>query len=47
MQQLPTHLLVEAYETAIKLQLDPNFIDLLELEMVRRGVYIVEKKATQ
>lgn len=47
MQNLPTNLLIEAYETATRLQLDPNFIKLLEFEMERRGVSLIEKNGTQ
>lgn len=38
MQKLPTSILLEAYERAIRLELDPEFIKLLEFELNRRGV---------
>ncbi|CAM4351682.1 MULTISPECIES: sporulation histidine kinase inhibitor Sda [Paenibacillus] len=38
MDIMSDELLLEAYHTAVKLKLDPDFIRLLAVELVRRGV---------
>jgi Sporulation inhibitor A len=35
---LPNRLLIEAYNKAIELQLDPQFIDLLKKEIEKRNL---------
>ncbi len=39
---LPDPLLIEAYERAIEIELDPHFIKLLFTELNRRGIIIVK-----
>ncbi|MBR7553360.1 sporulation histidine kinase inhibitor Sda [Allobacillus sp. GCM10007491] len=38
MEQLSDHLLIESYLRAVKLELNDDFIDLIEQELVIRGL---------
>ena len=38
MDRMPDDLLLESYFTAMKLRLDPDFIRMLALEMMRRNM---------
>ncbi len=43
-QQLSNRTLLEAYENAVFLRLDEEFINLLKKELQNRGVFLADRK---
>lgn len=46
MEQLSDQLLVESYKKAQKLELNNDFIKLIEAELIRRGLYQYMKESS-